>query len=483
MKKSIIRTNLLIALVVIIGFTFTEVSTNVSFKKIFTKDIEYVSKLTSENMYMGIKELMGQPINVSLSMARDNFLRDYMSNEKSGVQSDAMIDTLKKYLSEYKNKNNFDTVFLVSAKTGNYYHYKNGIDRVMSPDNKEDIWYYDFLKSDDEYALNVDNDQATNDNITVFVNCKLKDDKGNILGIIGVGLETPYIQNLLAQNENEYQIDAYLVDDYGNVQLSDKLTEFENVNLFEKPAYSQIKDEIVKNKTSTENKWYESGQESGYFVTRYIPYLNWYLIVEKSAEVLHHKMINQLWVNGMLTIVVLFGVLAVTTIILKKNNKKIAKLAEQDQLTGLKNRTSYERDIEKYKGELKKYQPFGIGVFDLNDLKGVNDIYGHQEGDEYLKAFSEILSKNFSKSPVYRIGGDEFCVILLDIKEENILNNWENINKEFEEYGSNKQYSTSAAFGYTFYDETATNTTQTIFSVADKKMYENKSRYKAENKN
>ncbi|MEG1845467.1 MAG: GGDEF domain-containing protein, partial [Oscillospiraceae bacterium] len=299
----------------------------------------------------------------------------------------------------------------------------------------------------------------------------------------GVGLETPYIQNLLAQNENEYQIDAYLVDDYGNVQLSDKLTEFENVNLFEKPAYSQIKDEIVKNKTSTENKWYESGQESGYFVTRYIPYLNWYLIVEKSAEVLHHKMINQLWVNGMLTIVVLFGVLAVTTIILKKNNKKIARLAEQDQLTGLKNRTSYERDIEKYKGELKKYQPFGIGVFDLNDLKGVNDIYGHQEGDEYLKAFSEILSKNFSKSPVYRIGGDEFCVILLDIKEENILNNWENINKEFEEYGSNKQYSTSAAFGYAFYDETATNTTQTIFSVADKKMYENKSRYKAENKN
>ncbi|MEG1845466.1 MAG: GGDEF domain-containing protein, partial [Oscillospiraceae bacterium] len=166
MKKSIIRTNLLIALVVIIGFTFTEVSTNVSFKKIFTKDIEYVSKLTSENMYMGIKELMGQPINVSLSMARDNFLRDYMSNEKSGVQSDVMIDTLKKYLSEYKNKNNFDTVFLVSAKTGNYYHYKNGIDRVMSPDNKEDIWYYDFLKSEDEYALNVDNDQATNDNIT-----------------------------------------------------------------------------------------------------------------------------------------------------------------------------------------------------------------------------------------------------------------------------------------------------------------------------
>ncbi|MEG2720478.1 MAG: GGDEF domain-containing protein, partial [Oscillospiraceae bacterium] len=67
MKKTILRTNLLIAMVIIIGFIVIEISTNLSFRHLFIQDIEYVSKLTSENIYMGIKELMSQPINVSLS--------------------------------------------------------------------------------------------------------------------------------------------------------------------------------------------------------------------------------------------------------------------------------------------------------------------------------------------------------------------------------------------------------------------------------
>ncbi|MEG3007464.1 MAG: GGDEF domain-containing protein, partial [Oscillospiraceae bacterium] len=85
MKKTILRTNLLIAMVIIIGFIVIEISTNLSFRHLFVQDVEYVSKLTSENIYMGIKELMSQPLNVSLSMARDNFLREFMAEENSEI--------------------------------------------------------------------------------------------------------------------------------------------------------------------------------------------------------------------------------------------------------------------------------------------------------------------------------------------------------------------------------------------------------------
>ncbi|MEG0804033.1 MAG: GGDEF domain-containing protein, partial [Pygmaiobacter sp.] len=80
------------------------------------------------------------------SMSRDTFLRDYMREEPDGVQSPERIDTLKRYLAEYKNKNNFDSTFLVSVKTKNYYHYRNGLDQVMSPDNAEGYLVLRFFK-------------------------------------------------------------------------------------------------------------------------------------------------------------------------------------------------------------------------------------------------------------------------------------------------------------------------------------------------
>ncbi|MEG1684310.1 MAG: cache domain-containing protein, partial [Oscillospiraceae bacterium] len=309
MKKSIFRTNFLLAAVIVLGFGIVEVSTTLAFRRMFVQDIEYVSELTSENMYMGIKELMAQPINVSLTMARDSFLQDFMLEEAAGAQSPRRLDTLQRYLAAYQEKNGFDSVFLVSTKTGNYYHYKNGIDRVMSPENEEDVWYYDFLRSDEEYGLNVDNDQAKNNRITVFVNCKLKDAQGKLLGVIGVGMETPYIQNLLGKNEAQYQIAACLVDKTGKVQLSSTLTEFEQVNLFDNAVYADLQAEIVSNKTSSENRWYTTEQSSGYFVTRYIPYLNWYLVVEKSTDALHQKLLLQAQFTGVLTLLVLSGVL------------------------------------------------------------------------------------------------------------------------------------------------------------------------------
>ncbi|MEF9984063.1 MAG: diguanylate cyclase [Oscillospiraceae bacterium] len=479
MKKTILRTNLLIAMVIIIGFIVIEISTNLSFRHLFVQDVEYVSKLTSENIYMGIKELMSQPLNVSLSMARDNFLREFMAEENSEIHSPQRLVKLQNYLTEYKNKNGFDSVFLVSTKTGNYYHYKNGIDRVMSPNNEEDIWFYDFLKSDDEYALNVDNDQATDDHITIFVNCKLKDNNGNLLGVIGVGMETPYIQKLLGENENKYQIAAYLIDDIGNIQLSSSLTEFERVNLFDKPTYNEIKTQIINNRTSTENKWYSTEQERGYFVTRYISYLNWYLVVEKSTDALHQKMLVQLWLSTLLTIIVICFIITVLTFILKRNYKLMTILAEVDQLTGLRNRTSYECDIGNYEKNMAKYQHFGIGIFDLNKLKSVNDRFGHQEGDLYLKTFSDLLRKSFNQSPVYRIGGDEFCIIFLDFEEDYILKQYELLKSELEKHSNKKEYTESVAFGYAFYDATTAPTTQLIFSQADQNMYEDKKIYKA----
>ena len=97
-----------------------------------------------------------------------------------------------------------------------------------------------------------------------------------------------------------------------------------------------------------------------------------------------------------------------------KNLAQARDQAHADALTGVKNRHAFldaEAEIEEKlsRGELPE---FALAVFDVNNLKTVNDTAGHQAGDEYLLGASKVICDLFKHSPVYRVGGDEFAVII-----------------------------------------------------------------------
>lgn len=95
----------------------------------------------------------------------------------------------------------------------------------------------------------------------------------------------------------------------------------------------------------------------------------------------------------------------------KKLEEKLMDLSFKDQLTGLKNRRSYEDDLKRY--ETSSEFPFTILMADVNGLKLVNDSFGHDEGDKLLKKVAAVLTKVCGKKgSIYRIGGDEFIVSL-----------------------------------------------------------------------
>ena len=87
--------------------------------------------------------------------------------------------------------------------------------------------------------------------------------------------------------------------------------------------------------------------------------------------------------------------------------------ASRDSLTGVKNRTAY-LDVEaKINRRIRDGEPvrFAVVVCDLNNLKQTNDSFGHQAGDQLLKDACGIICGIFKRSPVFRVGGDEFAVI------------------------------------------------------------------------
>lgn len=106
---------------------------------------------------------------------------------------------------------------------------------------------------------------------------------------------------------------------------------------------------------------------------------------------------------------------------LEEKLRNTERKANTDALTGVKNITAYTDKVSELAARLDEENlEFGIVMCDINNLKVVNDTYGHDKGDVYIKNCCRIICKVFAHSPVYRIGGDEFVVILQGNDYENL---------------------------------------------------------------
>ena len=158
--------------------------------------------------------------------------------------------------------------------------------------------------------------------------------------------------------------------------------------------------------------------------------------------------------------------------------------AYNDELTGVGNKTAYARKVEELSKRISKgVGRFAIVMVDLNDLKRINDYVGHKAGDNYIKGSCAIISKVFSHSPIYRIGGDEFVVIAtgLDYQERDVL-----VRRLRMEY-YNSYYNTAvppyerycAAVGIGVFEKG--DTVESVFRRADQSMYSDKMSFKHKN--
>ena len=159
---------------------------------------------------------------------------------------------------------------------------------------------------------------------------------------------------------------------------------------------------------------------------------------------------------------------------------KAMDIANHDALTSVKNKRAYvQTEVEMdEKIEKKEQSPFAVVVCDLNGLKHVNDVQGHQAGDEYIKCSCSIICNVFSHSPVFRIGGDEFAVILKDRDYENRYELVEQIGVEQESKRVNGMK--PIAIGLSEFIPETDIRVQDVFERADSFMYEDKKKCKNE---
>ncbi len=168
----------------------------------------------------------------------------------------------------------------------------------------------------------------------------------------------------------------------------------------------------------------------------------------------------------------------------KQHADAMQEMAIKDALTGIRNKTAYDAEVKRLEWQLEKGDTaFGLAMADLNFLKRINDNYGHEQGNIALKKCCNLICAVFTHSPVFRIGGDEFVIILEGhdyeqadelvsifnaelgrIAKEPNLPYWERI---------------SVALGYAKYDKRRDGSVSNVFKRADKAMYERKKEMKA----
>ena len=158
---------------------------------------------------------------------------------------------------------------------------------------------------------------------------------------------------------------------------------------------------------------------------------------------------------------------------------RLNMIASLDALTSVQNKRAYYQKADQLNEQIKKgVAVFGIAVLDLNDLKKINDTYGHEKGDISIKTLCMILNRVFRRSSIYRIGGDEFAIILEgeDYKHaRDLLQSLEDkLNAVNSKEDSEPWERISAAVGYAEYDPDCDPDVDAVFQRADWIMYKNK---------
>lgn len=348
MKRNVLfRTNAFICLIIILGFVITSMVSYHSNKGVFRQDIEDISQLTSEGIYHQIDSVFAKPINISLTMANDSLLKSFLEEEIEREDDKNFIQTMRNYLLSYKEKYDYDSVFLVSTKTNRYYHFGNGVDRVLTKEKAEDQWYYAFIDTSKEYELKIDNDEVAtaNNEITVFVNCKIKDGEGKTTGVVGVGLKVDSLQKMFRDYEKDFNIKAFLIDDKGNIEISTDKTGYEETSLFKSCGFGEYEEEILSDQSSNgQSFWYADEGMKGFVMTKYIPGLTWHLVIDKDTTVVENKLNRQFYVGAFVIILVILLVLVFITRIIRKYNAQIVKLTVEHEK---KHHSVFQAETEK----------------------------------------------------------------------------------------------------------------------------------------
>lgn len=405
------RLLLLLGLLLSLGFVMTTlVSYYVSKNEIHRSIVDSELPLTSDNIYSEIQKDLIRPVFIASMMAGDTFLRDWV------LRGERDVPALTKFLGEVRSRYGTFTSFFVSERTRNYYH-PDGLLRKVSEDNPQDSWYFRVRRLEEPYEINVDTDTRSRDTLTVFINYRVYDYDGGLMGVTGVGLTVDTVRKLLASYQQRYRRSIYFVDQHGKVVLFGE-TPWHGADRLD--AVEGLRDIAPTMLAAKSGSFQYRSEGRNYLLNvRYVPEMKWFLVVEKVEDDAVADIRRTLYVNLFLCVLITLVTVYLASLTLDRYQHRLEKMATTDRLTGLLNRHAFEiMMVQSLADARRTQQSMSAILFDIDHFKALNDRHGHLAGDRMIEHVSGLIRASLRASDLAcRWGGEEFLLVLRDCRE------------------------------------------------------------------
>jgi len=361
--------------------------------------------LTSDNIYSEIQKDLIQPILISSVMATDTFVRDWvLAGEKDP-------ERLIQYLKDIKQRYSAFTAFFVSEKTHNYYHADSVLKRVDKSEFRDE-WYFRVREMLLPYEINVDPDLANQDTMTIFINYRVLDYQGNFIGATGIGLTVNAVRTLITEYQRRYGRTVFFADTQGHIVLVGEGDAVPEDDITSRGNLQKLVQDWSRREVKSFE--YEYHDRTRFLNVRFIPELNWFLLVEKEADSDLAQIRRALYINIVICIVITALVLIGIWLTITHFQKRLEAMATTDRLTGVASRHAYDILMDQAIRDARRFnQPLSVIMVDVDHFKQINDSHGHAAGDRVLVGVANAIRVSLRSSDIIcRWGGDEFLVVL-----------------------------------------------------------------------
>lgn len=373
---------------------------------------EQALPLTGDLIYSGLQKDILYPVFISSMMAQEPLVRDWLSNP----QSQPVV--MQSYLDNIKLK--FGTVasFVASDSRRMLYHTYGPPDPILEG-RAQDKWFFRMRAEQNRvYETNVEVDAQYSGQPTLFLNHRVTDRGGQFLGVAGVAITLDAMNQVLARYQARFGRNIYFVSDTGKVMLSSVQLREDERALNTRSGMKDIAPAILNHSVTPTALSYRSGKADVLVNSRYVPELNWYLVVEQNVSGNIVPLTRIFAINFVISFCVTLLVLVITLFTVNRFQRRLHTMATTDALTGLLNRQALTVLFRQSTLTSKRTgKPLSAILFDIDHFKAVNDRFGHLSGDSVIRQVADIARDVVRESDlVTRWGGEEYLVLLNDCK-------------------------------------------------------------------
>ncbi|MGN1338900.1 MAG: ATP-binding protein, partial [Oscillospiraceae bacterium] len=375
-KRNILLQTLIL---IIISFVLSTLISVNSLNTVIEGNNEEMSKVLTSNIYDSINNMLIEPINVAQTMSYDYFMINLLENEDFPGD---MEDELISYLRTISGSMNYSSAFIVSEKSRTYYT-QEGFNKIVSPEtDTHDVWYSLFVDGGKKYDFDVDTDEVHNNAWTVFVNSRIENESGELLGVCGVSVVMTELQDMLCEYEKNYNIKINLVNQDGLVQIDTDSINIENVTLYID--------------TNTENGGmdyvYHQNKNGGYSVSKYVENLGWYLVVLSDCEADDQVYADMISMNIVIFVIILtVCVLMVSSSIISDKKRMVEYAREKEQYAKEQEELKAQaEEANKAKGNFLANMSHEIRT-PINAVLGMNEMIMRESNEEQIIEYASSI--------------------------------------------------------------------------------------------